>query len=372
MRRRPSPEFRSRYSDVLAHRRKDPRRRHGQFGSAIRFCVRFFGNQKTVLRGGYGSFITASFRPVLVRHRRIRSRRDRSTLDLLAWVSVRSGTAATFALSGRPARFQRRAVPRPIRDRARSQDRDGTAMVVEYPARSRLWRSTGRICRQPRHASPDRRCGQPPQPEPDGRRSLESVLHTSAALAVRRYFPRRRCIPRSTYNSLQANFKRNLSKGLRFNANYTWGHAIDDVVGFFKDYQNPNSTPRRTGKLGSGRATQFCLDAGYEIPFREWFGDGFRVDRRRLEYHYDHAVPHRPAGQRRPGRAARSAGFRYGRILFRVSTHTLLRRHCVRNYSVPECQFNAAAFTVPAGTFTPGNAAEISSAGPVSHRWICR
>ena len=44
--------------------------------------------------------------------------------------------------------------------------------------------------------------------------------------------------PQSNYNSMQVNFKRNLSKGLRFNANYTWAHTIDDVIGFFQDYQN--------------------------------------------------------------------------------------------------------------------------------------
>ena len=41
--------------------------------------------------------------------------------------------------------------------------------------------------------------------------------------------------PQSNYNAMQVNFKRNLSQGLRFNANYTWSHTIDDIVGFFKD-----------------------------------------------------------------------------------------------------------------------------------------
>mgnify|MGYP006207053097 CR=1 FL=1 len=36
--------------------------------------------------------------------------------------------------------------------------------------------------------------------------------------------------PQSNYNAMQVNFKRNLSQGLRFNANYTWSHTIDDVV----------------------------------------------------------------------------------------------------------------------------------------------
>ena len=71
--------------------------------------------------------------------------------------------------------------------------------------------------------------------------------------------------PSSNYNSMQATFKRNLSTGIRFNFNYTWGHTIDDVVGFFKDYQDEfnakQSEQAATKTLGTilplTRATKF-------------------------------------------------------------------------------------------------------------------
>jgi len=82
--------------------------------------------------------------------------------------------------------------------------------------------------------------------------------------------------PSSNYNALQATFKRNLSRGLRFNFNYTWSHAIDNVAGFFKDYQNEFDTSDQRGSSDADVRHNFVFDASYDVPSaRRWFGDGF-------------------------------------------------------------------------------------------------
>ncbi len=124
--------------------------------------------------------------------------------------------------------------------------------------------------------------------------------------------------PQSNYNALQATFKRNLAKGLRFNVNYTWSHAIDDVVGFFKDYQDENNARAERASSDQDVRHNFTLDAGYDLPLRDWFdgGPGWLVD-----------------------------GWQFNTI------------------TVPQCQFNAAAFSNPGdGVF--GNAGRNLLRGP--------
>src|SRR5260370_13651256 len=82
--------------------------------------------------------------------------------------------------------------------------------------------------------------------------------------------------PKSDYNALQVTFKRNLAKGLRFNANYTWSHAIDDVVGFFKDYQDENNARAERASSDQDVRHNFTFDAGYDLPLRDWFDGGKR------------------------------------------------------------------------------------------------
>ena len=72
--------------------------------------------------------------------------------------------------------------------------------------------------------------------------------------------------PSSTYNALQATFKRNLAMGLQFNFNYTWAHAIDDVVGFFKDYQDEFNTRGERASSDQDVRHNFTFDASYDIP----------------------------------------------------------------------------------------------------------
>jgi hypothetical protein len=81
--------------------------------------------------------------------------------------------------------------------------------------------------------------------------------------------------PQSNYNALQVTFKRNLTKGLRMNANYTWSHQIDNVIGFFKDYQNFQDLNADRASGDQDIRHNFTFDAGYDIPsLTRFFGDG--------------------------------------------------------------------------------------------------
>lgn len=77
----------------------------------------------------------------------------------------------------------------------------------------------------------------------------------------------------SSYNGLQAQFERRLTKGLQFNASYTWSHTIDDSQGSVDgygqwsdpyDYRNP-STARANSALDNRQ--RFVLSSLYELPF---------------------------------------------------------------------------------------------------------
>jgi hypothetical protein len=81
--------------------------------------------------------------------------------------------------------------------------------------------------------------------------------------------------PQSNYNAMQVTFKRNLSRGLRFNANYTWSHAIDNAIGFFKDYQNYQDLNADRSDSDQDVRHNFTFDASYNVPsLRNFFGDG--------------------------------------------------------------------------------------------------
>jgi Carboxypeptidase regulatory-like domain/TonB dependent receptor/TonB-dependent Receptor Plug Domain len=165
--------------------------------------------------------------------------------------------------------------------------------------------------------------------------------------------------PSSTYNALQATFKRNLSTGIRFNANYTWSHTIDDVVGFFKDYQNEFDTSGERASSDQDVRHNFVFDASYDIPSaRKWFGDGFPV-------WLGNGWQISTISQFRTGlpvNVTRKGGT-FGGFSGRPNLVPGVDPYC-SNYNVPDCQFNAAAFTDPVGTFTPGNTPRNYLRGP--------
>jgi len=172
--------------------------------------------------------------------------------------------------------------------------------------------------------------------------------------------------PSSEYHSLQVNFKRNLSKNLRFNANYTWGHATDDIVGFFRDYQDPNRPDLEHASSDQDIRHNFSLDAGYDIPFAQWFDGGPRwlVDGWNIS----------TIAQFRTGFPVNVtlSGGTFGGFSGRpdivpgvdpYDTHEILPNAVCNGYSLPSCQFNPNAFdATPIGTY--GNAGRNLLRGP--------
>lgn len=162
--------------------------------------------------------------------------------------------------------------------------------------------------------------------------------------------------PQSNYNAMQVNFKRNLSKGFRFNANYTWSHTIDDVVGFFKDYQNEFDTRAERASSDQDVRHNFSFDAGYDIPFKSWFSNApnWLVSGWQLN-----TITQIRSGL--PITVTRNGGT-FGGFSFRPNVVPGVNQYC-SNYNVPNCQFNAAAFSIPAaGVF--GNAGRNILRGP--------
>jgi hypothetical protein len=162
--------------------------------------------------------------------------------------------------------------------------------------------------------------------------------------------------PQSNYNAMQVKFSRNLAQGLRFNANYTWSHAIDNVVGFFKDYQNPNDANAERASSDQDVRHNFAFDAGYDLAFRDWFGDGpgWLIDGWQVN-----TIIQARTGL--PVTVTRQGGT-FGGFSFRPDIVPGVSTRCP-NFSVPECQFNAAAFSDPgAGVF--GNAGRNILRGP--------
>ena len=153
--------------------------------------------------------------------------------------------------------------------------------------------------------------------------------------------------PSSNYNSLQATFKRNLSAGLQFNFNYTWAHTIDDVVGFFKDYQDEFNTRGERASSDQDIRHNFTFDASYNLPIRsvwtgapKWIADGWQIS---SISQFRTALPVNVTKQ----------GGVFGGFSFRPNIVPGVSTRCP-NFRVPECQYNAAAFTDP-GVNVPGN-----------------
>jgi len=161
--------------------------------------------------------------------------------------------------------------------------------------------------------------------------------------------------PQSNYHSLQASLRRNFKSGLRFNANYTWAHTIDNVVGFFKDFQDPNNIAAERASSDQDVRHNFTLDAGYDLPLQRWFGGpSWLVDGWQLN-----TITQMRTGL--PVNVTRQGGV-FGGFSFRPNVIEGVPLRCP-TYRLPECQFNAAAFTDPGpGVF--GNAGRNILRGP--------
>lgn len=153
--------------------------------------------------------------------------------------------------------------------------------------------------------------------------------------------------PSSIYHAMQVTFKRNYSKGFQYNFNYTWSHTIDDVVGFFKDYQNEFNNKGERASSDQDIRHNFTVDASYDIPFRTLWSKGPK----RLTEGWQistitqirSALPVNVTNQ----------GGAFGGFSFRPNIVPGVSTRCP-NYNVPNCQYNAAAFSNP-GVNVPGN-----------------
>jgi hypothetical protein len=162
--------------------------------------------------------------------------------------------------------------------------------------------------------------------------------------------------PQSNYNALQVNLKRNFAQGFRYNMNYTWAHAIDDVVGFFRDYQDENNTRAERASSDQDIRHNFVLDIGYDLALSRWFdgapkwiADGWQFN----------SIVQARTGF--PVNVTRNGGT-FGGFSFRPNLVPGVDTRCP-NYNLPNCQYNVAAFSVPgAGVF--GNLGRNALRGP--------
>ena len=82
----------------------------------------------------------------------------------------------------------------------------------------------------------------------------------------------------SNYNALQTSFQRRFTKGLAFDANYTWAHALSDITGFSEEGQQgwSNADPTRIAQIEYGTAennikNRFALSLNYEFQYGKSF-----------------------------------------------------------------------------------------------------
>ncbi|AXC12046.1 Oar protein [Acidisarcina polymorpha] len=85
----------------------------------------------------------------------------------------------------------------------------------------------------------------------------------------------------SNYSALQTSFQRRFTKGLAFDANYTWGKALSDITGFSQQGSNQgwsNANPLNIRGIEYGVAendiqNRFAIGLNYEIQYgREFTG----------------------------------------------------------------------------------------------------
>jgi hypothetical protein len=83
----------------------------------------------------------------------------------------------------------------------------------------------------------------------------------------------------SNYNGLQASFQRRFTKGLAFDANYTWSKALSDITGFSQQGSNQgwsNADPTRIRQIEYANSesdiqNRFALSLNYELQYGKSF-----------------------------------------------------------------------------------------------------
>jgi hypothetical protein len=165
------------------------------------------------------------------------------------------------------------------------------------------------------------------------------------------------------YNGLQASFKQRLTRGLTFNVNYTWSHALDE------------------GGVSNGPATTANQD---DQHFRNEYGSSDYDVRHYLEFDYSYMIPAIPripkvigGGWQFNGVTVMRAGLPFnvicgcdaGGIGAATARPDLVSGVPTRpaNFDLPKAQLNLAAFVTPVGRF--GNLGRNAFTGPSAYNW---
>ena len=331
------------------------------FGPRLGFAWDILGNAKTVLRGGYGVFYNREL-PASWGSPHVNTFPTQS-VDFFRYLDCAFGPPFTTAGFGFPVDsqlFTDCAIPSAfVIDR---NLKTGKAQHWSLNIQQDLWIGTLQVGYVGNHVSDILTDGVVTPINinrgPGEGRPLSSAF--GDVFLVGNY-------PSSEYHALQVNFKRNLSKNLRFNVNYTWGHATDDIVGFFRDYQDPNRPELEHASSDQDVRHNFSMDAGYDIPFGDWFDGG--PNWLKNGWNISTII------QARTGFPVNVTlqGGTFGGFSFRPDVVpgvdpynpqlTLPNGTVCNGYSLPDCQFNPDAFTTPAnGPY--GNAGRNLLRGP--------